>query len=166
MLSTKALQESATATIGVLLLYFIPTILMVFAYILIYHQCETLMVMSKIQLSENIHPNMNKRTEQYFKLTYNIVLATFTLFQIGFVVLSLFSIINLRGFFIELTTFSSVVIVSCNFYLCFTYCKNTGSPYKNRKYYEAVRYIGLVGGYWTCAFLFKLFMMIFGQSLF
>ena len=54
MLCTAALKQHATANFGALILYFVPFILILLCYILIYHQCEALMVESRIQQSEQL----------------------------------------------------------------------------------------------------------------
>jgi len=48
LLSSQTLKEKKTAAVGVVALYFIPTILMVLCYVLIYQQVAMLMVKSRI----------------------------------------------------------------------------------------------------------------------
>ena len=48
LLSARALTQTTSAKIGVISLYFVPTVLMVLCYVLLYHQCEKLMVKSRI----------------------------------------------------------------------------------------------------------------------
>lgn len=95
-------------------------------------------------------------------MTYYAILSTFAFFQIIFILGALFGWISLKAFFIELAAFTVAIVLAVNMYLINMYCKYTGTPYKKKRYYEAVRWIGLVAGYWTIAFSAKFFMIIFG----
>lgn len=79
---------------------------------------------------------------------------------------ALFSWIKLEAFFAEITGYTGALVFGCNVYLLFTYCKHTGSPYKDRKHFRAVRWIGLIGGYWSIAFGMKFTGVILGSSLY
>jgi len=94
------------------------------------------------------------------------VLITFAGMQVIFLLLALFTFISLRVMFIELTAFTGALVLTVNFNLVGAYCKLTGTPYKNRKYYHSVRWVGIVGGYWTAAFSLKFFLILLGNSLF
>lgn len=48
LLCSRSLQNTETSTIGAIILYFGPTILMVMCYIIIYRQCEVLMSKGRI----------------------------------------------------------------------------------------------------------------------
>lgn len=94
------------------------------------------------------------------------MLITFAGMQIIFLLLSLFQFITLRAMFIELTAFTGTLVLTVNFNLIFTYCKLAGTPYRSRKFYHSVRWVGLVGGYWTVAFTLKFLLILLGNSLF
>jgi hypothetical protein len=42
----------------------------------------------------------------------------------------------------------------------------TGTPYKNRKNYTSAKWVGVVGGYWSCAFILKFTGVVLGSSLY
>lgn len=138
---------------------------MVFCYILLYQQCESLMIESRITLSHSIMPKIQKSAKCVQALWYG-VLATFVIVQIVLMGLSLFSLVDLNVFFWEITGFIGCLILGVNFYLIFTYLKMTGVPYKNHKSYQSVKWIGMVGGYWSLAFTIKFVTVLLGHSLY
>lgn len=81
-------------------------------------------------------------------------------------VLSIFNVINLNVFFGEISGFTAAFILGVNFYLIFSYCKMTGTPYKNRKSYLSVKWVGIVGGVWTIGFVIKFLIVLLGHSLY
>ena len=78
--------------------------------------------------------------------------------------LSLFNVISLDTFTYEISCFTGFIIIWVNLYLIFTYCKLTGSPYKNRECYLGVRWIGIIACYWTFAFGLKFMIFILGDD--
>lgn len=65
-----------------------------------------------------------------------------------------------------MTGFTGVIVLGVNGYLIFSYCKMTGTPYKNRKSYQSVKWVGLIGGYWSIAFGLKFCGVLLGNSLY
>lgn len=66
----------------------------------------------------------------------------------------------------EITGFTMAIILGSNIYLVIQYCKMTGTPYKNRKNYTSAKWVGVVGGYWSCAFILKFTGVVLGSSLY
>ena len=81
-------------------------------------------------------------------------------------VLCLFGLCSLNAFFAEITAFTGLIVLGVNTYLVFTYCKYTGTPYKNRKSFQSVRWVGLIGGVWSIAFAVKFLTVLLGHSLY
>lgn len=79
---------------------------------------------------------------------------------------ALFGWVDLNVFFYEITGFTGAVIFGVNCNLIGSYCKVAGAPYKNRKAYESVRWIGIVGGYWSVGFTCKFLTILLGSSLY
>jgi len=138
MLSSQSLNATTSAKVGVIALYFLPTILLVLCYVLLYHQLEMLMVKSRIASSDNYRTFGNLNSEKLascMRYSYYSLIGVFVFLQVILLLLSLFDVINLNAFFGEITGFTVTLILGVNFYLIFIYCKNTGTPYKSRKSY-------------------------------
>ena len=80
--------------------------------------------------------------------------------------LALFGSISLNAFFGEITGYTAAVVLYVNLYLIYSYCNLTGTPYKSKKAYESVRWLGIVGGYWSAAFGLKFVGVFLGSSLY
>ena len=78
---------------------------------------------SKIELSDQMFVIRYQEKEKCFKRTYHLVLGIFAVLTLGFLVVCLFQIVDLKTFFIELTSFSGALIIACNSYLFFQYWK-------------------------------------------
>jgi hypothetical protein len=74
--------------------------------------------------------------------------------------------VSLNAFFYELAGFTAAIVVGMNIYLIGSYLKLAGTPYKTQKSFEAVRWLGIVGGIWTLGFTIKFVIVIEGNSLF
>lgn len=97
---------------------------------------------------------------------YYFMIGAFVVVQAILIVAALFSWIKLEAFYAEITGYTGALILGLNIYLMFTYCRLTGTPYKTRKHFQAVRWIGLIGGYWSLAFGMKFCSVIIGSSLY
>lgn len=97
---------------------------------------------------------------------YYLMIGAFIAVQILMMLLSLFDVIPLESFFAEITGFTGAIVLGINMYLTFTYCKLTGTPYKSRKSYQSVKWVGLIGGYWSIAFGLKFSAVLLGNSLY
>ena len=167
LLSAQFVKTNSTttgATFGIIVLYFLPTILMVLCYVLIYNQGEKLMIKSRISTSDNyIRPNLqSEKLTKCINIVYYSVLGMFIIVQGLMMFLAIFKWIELTAFFIEITGFTIGIILIVNGYLIFQYCKLAGAPYKNQKFYRNVRWIGIVGGYWSVAFCLKFLGVLLG----
>lgn len=97
MLSSQSLKSTTQATAGVIGLYFLPTILMVLCYVLIYHQCEDLMVKSRIASAENYHlvgALQSAKLAKCLRIFYYSMISCFIFLQILLMVFCLFDFIN------------------------------------------------------------------------
>lgn len=70
LLSSRSLREGDTRTIGAIILYFVPTILMVMCYIIIYRQCEVLMIKGRIPNTDSYNNKISKKVSKYVNLAY------------------------------------------------------------------------------------------------
>jgi hypothetical protein len=82
------------------------------------------------------------------------------------VVAAFFGLIELEAFSIEITSFTGVLILMVNGHLMFTYFRLSNDPYKDREHFEAVRWVGLIAGYWSIAFGMKFTGVLLGSSLY
>jgi hypothetical protein len=82
------------------------------------------------------------------------------------VVAAFFGLIELEAFSIEITSFTGVLILMVNGHLMFTYFRLANDPYKDREHFEAVRWVGLIAGYWSIAFGMKFTGVLLGSSLY
>ena len=166
-------QSGWSQKAGVIVFYFLPTILMVICYILLYYQLERLMVESRIQSSDSdsyrFGGTAKKRIAtcaKCLKALFYVMIVLFLATQGLMVFLALFGWIDLNAFFYEIAGFTAAIVLGLNLYLISSYLKMAGQPYKNQKSFEAVRWIGMTAGIWTIGFVIKFFVVIFGNSLY
>lgn len=63
------------------------------------------------------------------------MIGAFIVVQIMLVLAALFSWIALEAFYGEITGYTGALVLGVNGYLVFTYCRLTGTPYKDRKHF-------------------------------
>jgi hypothetical protein len=81
-------------------------------------------------------------------------------------VLALFGWVSLQLFFDEITGFTGLVILGVNFNLYWSYWKMSGAPYKDTKAFESVKWLKIVGVFWTLGFTCKFLTILLGRSLY
>jgi hypothetical protein len=82
------------------------------------------------------------------------------------VVAAFIGLIELDAFSIEITSFTGLLVFMVNGHLMFTYFRLANDPYKDREHFEAVRWVGLIAGYWSIAFGIKFTGVLLGGSLY
>ena len=127
-----------------------------------------LMIKSRIAASDRYKSGKlkNAKLNKCMTTLYYFMIGAFVVVQAVLIVAALFSWIKLEAFYAEITGYTGALILGLNIYLMFTYCRLTGTPYKTRKHFQAVRWIGLIGGYWSLAFGMKFCSVILGSSLY
>lgn len=154
-------------TLGVLSFYFLPTILMVLSYVLLYQHLELMMTSSRIASSNSFRNRFhNAKIAIYARIAIISFIALFVGVQVLLMLLCFFEAISIEAFYLEIISFTGIIVVGVNVYLVFVYCKLVGSPYKDRKSYKYVRHLGIVCGVWSVAFGLKFIAVGEGKSLF
>ena len=171
LLSAQTLKTessgSKSVTLGVLSFYFLPTILMVLSYVLLYQHLELMMTSSRIASSNQYRFRLqNGKIAIYARVAVISCIALFVGVQVLLMLLCFFGAITIEAFYLEIIIFTGVIVVSVNVYQVFVYCKLVGSPYKDQKSYKYVRHLGIVCGVWSVAFGLKFVAVGEGKSLF
>lgn len=113
---TAQFFNSKANTLGVVAFYFLPLILMVFCYVLLYYQLELMMTVSRIESSQNYVRRFNKSHK--LKVCMRIIIlgliALFIGVQLLLMVLVFFEIVTFRAFFIELIVFIGLIVLGLN----------------------------------------------------
>ena len=100
---------------SVLVLYFLPTILMVLAYVLLYQQLEQLMTQSRIPTSESYRDRERKdKLAKYGRIAANIVISIFLIIYLVLMVICLFNLISIGIFYATLCSSFVIIIISMN----------------------------------------------------
>lgn len=134
----RGLEQRFNASIVVL--YFLPTILMVLAYVLLYQQLELLMTESRIPTSGSYRNKEKKeKLAKCGRIAANIVISLFLITELVLMFISLLSFISIRAFYETLYISFIVVIISMNLNMTIVYFKLVGSPYKSTEHYEKIR---------------------------
>lgn len=97
-------------------------------------------------------------------VTFSYV-AIFILVQLGFMVLTMFDLIDPKPFLIELNSTLFIMLVFLNTWALVSYCRNAGSPYKNDRFRKYVRKYKTVIIVWNLAFIIRFFMTTFGVNI-
>ena len=148
-------------------LVFLPTILMVISYSLMYYQLEKQMKLSRIQSGQTF---MRRFKKDNVELVKRVVLFStvgiVTLIDAGYLVAASYAKVSFWNFQLELSISTLVLVVVLNTGQLVTYCSLTGSPYKPYEDYRKVRRIGIACGVWSVAFFIKFTAALLGDKFY
>ena len=112
---TVNLFTSLENVYGVVSFYFLPTILMVLCYVLLYYQLEIMMTVSRIESSQNYVGRLqSKYVAECVRITMLTLIYVFVALQLLLMVLCFFELISMKAFFIEIIVFTAVIILGLN----------------------------------------------------
>ena len=164
---TVNLFTSLENVYGVVSFYFLPTILMLLCYVLLYYQLEIMMTVSRIESSQNYVGRLkSKYVAECIRITMLTLIYVFVALQLLLMVLCFFELISMKTFFIEIIVFTAVIVLGLNINQLVVYFKLSGLPYKSKQHYFFVRKVGIVCFVWSMAFIAKLVAVGCGQNLF
>ena len=156
-----------SSTGAVTALYFVPSILLIIMYVLLYHQLEMLMTNSRVPTGQDFRTS--KKTEKiakWVRIGITSFIITYVVVQIIMIALTWLTLVSNKLVYIELSSSLILIIIALNLNQTFVYFKQTGRIYKNHLCYTNVRYLGLVCLYWTFAFIIKFIAYLFKTSFF
>ena len=113
----KTSTQSKSVTLGVLSFYFLPTILMVLSYVLLYQHLELMMTSSRIASSNSFRYRLhNAKIAIYARVAIISFIALFVGVQVLLMLLCFFEAISLEAFYLEIIIFTGIIVVGVNVY--------------------------------------------------
>jgi hypothetical protein len=140
---------------------------MVLCFALMYYQMELLMTVSRITGGEEMRSRLkSKKLAGIMRVLVYTCMGVFLATQLVIMALSIFGVVNVQLFVKQCWIYTVIIILFLNGYQISVYFKLAGRPYKNEKFVENVKHVGLVVVLWNIGFLIKFSAITAGKSIF
>ena len=111
---------------------YVPTILMVFNYVLLYHVHEKQKLLSTLRSGTSFRSRfVSQNWEWYVRIALLVVLSLFVIVQLVVVMLVSMEVVSVQTLSIEMGAFILLLLIAVNAYATQRYFRMTGHAYKN-----------------------------------